>query len=72
MLPSPVCSNANLQLKIWYIQDPEGIWHCSVCREAKLDNPYSRGHTKKAKTTNIADMLPLGILQWVVWKINFE
>lgn len=36
----------------WYIQDSEGIWHCSVCREAKHDNPYSRRHTEKAKTTN--------------------
>ncbi|MEW8546314.1 MAG: hypothetical protein AB2693_22585 [Candidatus Thiodiazotropha sp.] len=36
----------------WYKQDESGLWHCTVCREAKIDSAYARGHDKPAKTTN--------------------
>lgn len=36
----------------WYIVDSDGVWHCSVCRNAKLDTAYARGHDVPAKTTN--------------------
>ena len=36
----------------WYVQDESGKWHCSVCRLAKVDGAYSRGHDTPAKTTN--------------------
>lgn len=36
----------------WYKLDAEGKWHCSVCREAKIESAYARGHDTPAKTTN--------------------
>lgn len=36
----------------WYQMDSDKKWHCTVCRAANMDNPYSRGHEKPAKTTN--------------------
>lgn len=36
----------------WYKQDADKKWHCEVCRGAKLDNAYARGHDQPAKTTN--------------------
>ena len=36
----------------WYKQDESGKWHCSICRLAKIDSAYSRGHDAPAKTTN--------------------
>ena len=36
----------------WYVCDEKGLWHCSVCREAKSDNIYAHGHERPAKTTN--------------------
>ena len=38
----------------WYSQDETGKWHCSICRQAKVDGAYSRGHDTPAKTTNHA------------------
>lgn len=38
----------------WYKQDESGKWHCAVCRLAKIDGAYSRGHDTPAKTTNHA------------------
>lgn len=34
----------------WYIQDSSGLWH--FCRENKVDNAYTTGHEKPAKTPN--------------------
>lgn len=36
----------------WYVKDDSGLWHCSLCRTAKFDSPYARGHEIAAKTTN--------------------
>lgn len=36
----------------WYVLDEAGLWHCSVCREAKNDSAYAKGHENPAKTTN--------------------
>lgn len=36
----------------WYVKDDSGLWHCSLCRTAKFESPYSRGHEVPAKTTN--------------------
>ena len=36
----------------WYKQDESGKWHCTICRVAKLDNAYAKGHDTPAKTTN--------------------
>ncbi|XP_053406405.1 SCAN domain-containing protein 3-like [Mercenaria mercenaria] len=44
--------NLNQDSFEWYVADENGVWHCSVCRECKLDNAYARGHSKPGKTTN--------------------
>jgi hypothetical protein len=36
----------------WYVKDSEGLWHCKLCRDAKFDNQYAKGHEIPAKTTN--------------------
>ena len=36
----------------WYKQDEVGKWHCSVCRLAKVNGAYARGHDTPAKTTS--------------------
>ena len=37
---------------LWYVQDENQLWHCKICRQAKLDTPYAKGHKVPAKTTN--------------------
>jgi hypothetical protein len=27
----------------WYVVDSRGVWHCSLCRNAKFDTVYARG-----------------------------
>jgi hypothetical protein len=44
--------NLNQDSFDWYIVDKDGVWHCKLCRECKLDNAYARGHSKPGKTTN--------------------
>ena len=38
----------------WYEKNENGLWHCTLCRTSKFDNPYARGHEihVPAKTTN--------------------
>ena len=36
----------------WYKQDESGKWHCTICRLAKIDSAYARGHDMPSKTTN--------------------
>lgn len=38
----------------WYKKDKKGLWHCTLCRGAKMDNGYAKGREKAAKTTNHA------------------
>ena len=44
--------NLNQDSFDWYICHENGLWHCSVCREYKVDNAYARGHERPGKTTN--------------------
>ena len=36
--------NLNQDSFDWNICNKNGLWHCSVCCEHKVDNAYARGH----------------------------
>jgi hypothetical protein len=42
----------NQQSFDWYKKDEDGLWHCTLCRKAKMANAYSKGRPTTGKTTN--------------------
>jgi hypothetical protein len=44
-LPKRKFKKANSQKSYdWYVVDSESVWHCYLCRNAKFDTAYARGH----------------------------